>query len=104
MSSFHFDKRHRKRTEKEKKTMRIGIDRIRSFMKSEVKERGIQPLCRKCVHKCKVLDGPDSTFICNDYRRENEGKKEKNRIGKRDRRNSGSEENLVEGKRANGGR
>ena len=40
----------------------------------EFKERGMQPLCRKCVHRCKVLDAPDSYFKCFFFEEKN-GKK-----------------------------
>jgi len=32
--------------------------------------RGTQPLCLSCVKACKVLDAPNSRFICYDYERE----------------------------------
>ena len=72
LPEFKFDGRNRKRTEEEKASMRLGIDNFRSFLKSEEKKRGIQPLCRKCARKCKVLNALDSTFICFDFVRKDE--------------------------------
>lgn len=60
-------KRRRKKTEEEKKKIRAGIEKYRSFMKSEKRFRGIQPLCRTCKKRCKVLNGKDSTFECRAY-------------------------------------
>jgi len=62
-----FDRRNRKRTEAEKASMRLGIDNFRSFLKSQEKDRGIQSLCRACARSCKVLNAPDSTFVCSDF-------------------------------------
>ena len=67
LTKFRLDKRNRKRTEKEKQAMRLGIDNFRSFLKSFEKERGIQPLCRGCARSCKVLNGANSKFECFDF-------------------------------------
>jgi len=32
------------------------------------KIRGTQPLCRLCEKECKVLDAPNSTFICMEFK------------------------------------
>ena len=61
------DKRHRRRSKKALIAIRSGLDEYRSFMAMEKKARGIQPLCRKCARKCKVLNGENSTFVCSDF-------------------------------------
>ena len=38
-----------------------------SWIERAKRERGIQLLCAQCVRECKVLNGPHSTFICQDF-------------------------------------
>jgi len=59
--------RHKHRSKRIRLAIRDAFYNRKSFMKTEGKIRGIQPLCRKCALKCKVLDGPNSTFICFDF-------------------------------------
>jgi len=66
LDEFRFDKRHRRKSTREilaiKETLRIK----HSFMAME-RARGIQPLCKRCALKCKVLNGENSTFECFDF-------------------------------------
>jgi hypothetical protein len=37
---------------------------VRDLKKEERELRGIQKVCRDCARYCKVLNAPNSTFIC----------------------------------------
>lgn len=58
------DRRTLKSAKDKRSTWFRNLEDKNSFLKSLQKERGIQPLCEKCVRRCKVLDASNSTFVC----------------------------------------
>lgn len=60
------DRRTLRRAKEARPTWHENEKERLSFMKA-VKERGIQPLCRKCTLKCKVLNGENGSFECFDF-------------------------------------